>query len=542
MRKRLATLFVAVAALFQFAAFPSNAGADQWVPNNGFNPNVMGVNIVNTFFNTGEGASHLTALSGSVKFSPDSTASMPNETLCSGLTSIGACNFARPGVSMSGIILLPVCSSSSQTNCVSSMALGTSASTMQPGTFVSMTSGPTIDADPTHGLPAGSTIGLWTDPVTNDGGTNTYATYAMLHVGYDSTANHYTLSSLSALIMPYKKVSGNYQAPTVTQFTIPENGRLAVGTNGSQDGCAWTGAGECGVLEDFTAGTYASMGIRLSNQIGGWFQGRMQNPSLSVSSFNSQSNLITVTGQSVDVPELSVSVPTSSASAAIKSFFANVSGVGIQGLNANYSNAFTAVDAFRDAANNSATAIVNVWSFGSYSSSGNSCLSNTSSILGVVTTNSMVYSPTIPIFANGVLDYQVAGMHYLPDAKTPVGGVYDMVMADSVARCLYGFSNSPISATISISENSAGEKNVATTSVSDVGGWLHLAAYNFQFSNPTITAKLTQASAPTTTTTVKKTTPVVYKKVISCRWNKAPRATFKVAAVKPVCPAGSKNI
>jgi len=542
MRKALATFFVAIAAVLQFVAFPTNAGADQWVPNNSFDPNVMGVNIVNTFFNTGEGASRLVALSGSVNYAPGSTATMPNETLCSGLTSTGDCNFAAPGVNLDGIILLPVCSTSSQTNCVASMSLGTSATSMQPGTFVSMTSGPTIDADPAHGLPAGSTIGLWTNPVTNAGGTDTYATYAMLHVGYNSATNQYRLYNFSALIIPYKKVSGTYQAPSENQFTNPSNGRLSVGNNGQASSCAWTGAGECGVLQDFTAGTYASMGVRLSTQVGGWFQGRMQNPSLSVSSFDSQSNLITVTGQSVDVPVLNVSVPISNASAAVKAFYANISGVGVMNVNANYSNAFTAVDAFRDAASNSSTAVINIWSFGSYSASGNACLTNTSAILGVVTTNSMVFSPTVPTFSNGVLDYQVAGMHYMPDGKTPVGGVYDMVMADSVARCLYGFSNAPISATISVSESSGGEQNVATTSVSDAGGWLHLAAYNFQFSNPTISAKLTQASASTTTTTIKKATPVVFKKVISCRWNKPPKSTFKVAAVKPVCPAGSTKV
>ena len=535
MRKILTSLVIATLALLQFVVFPSNAGADQWVPNNGFNPNVMGVNIVNTFFNTGEGASKLISLSGSVDYAPGSTASMPNETLCSGLTSTGACNFASPGVGLDGIILLPVCTSSTQTNCVTSMALGTSASSMQPGTFVSMTTGPTIDADPAHGLPAGSTIGLWTDPVVNAGGTNTYATYAMLHVGYNSTANHYMLSSLSALIIPYKKGSGNYSAPIVKQFTDPSNGRLAVSNDGQSIGCAWTSAGECGVIQDFTAGTYASMGIRLTTQIGGWFQGRMQNPSLSVSSFDSQSNLITVTGQSVDVPVLNVSVPTSNASPAIKAFYANISGAGVININANYSNAFTAVDAFRDAANNSSTAVINIWSFGSYSASGNACLTNTSAILGVVTTNSMVFSPTVPIFSNGVLDYQVAGMHYLPDGKTPVGGVYDMVMADSVARCLYGFSNSPISATISISENSAGEKNVATTSVSDVGGWLHLAAYNFQFSNPTITAKLTQAAPVIIVAPAKKTS-------ITCVNIKNKKLIKKITAVKPVCPSGYKKV
>jgi tRNA(Ile2) C34 agmatinyltransferase TiaS len=126
-------------------------------------------------------------------------------------------------------------------------------------------------------------------------------------------------------------------------------------------------------------------------------------------------------------------------------------------------------------------------------------------------------------------------MHYMPDAKTPVGGVYDMVMADSVARCLYGFSNAPISATISVSESSGGEKSVATTSVSDAGGWLHLAAYNFQFSNPTITAKLTQA-APVIIVAPAKTT------TITCINLKNKKLTKKITAVKPVCPAGYKKV
>ena len=527
MRKSLATFLVAVAAILQFVAFPSNVGADQWVPKTDFNQNVLGVNIVNSMFNHGEGTSFLSALSGLVTYAPGSTASEPNETLCSGLTSTGPCNFASPDVGNYGIILLPVCTSSTQTNCVSSMALGTSASAMQPGTFVSMTSGPTIDADPAHGLPAGSTIGLWTDPVTNAGGTNTYASYAALHVGYSKATNRYTLFNFSAVILPYKIGSGNYSAPTDKQVTIPSNGRLAVGHDGQNPSCAWTGPGECGVLQDFTAGTYVSMGVRLSTQIGGWFQGRMQNPSLSVSSFDSQSNLITVTGQSVDVPVLSVSVPISDASAAIKAVYKGELGpiTGVTGFDANSSYAFKAVDGFRDAASNTSTAVINIWSFGSYSALGNACLTNTSAILGVVTTNSMVFNPTVPTFNNGSLSYSVAGMHFMPDGVTPVQGTYDMVMADSVARCLYRFSNAPISATISVSESSAGEKNVATTSVSDEGGWLHLAAYNFQFSNPTITAKLTQA-AP-----AKKAT-------ITCVKGKLIK---KVTGTSATCPSGYKK-
>ncbi len=80
---------------------------------------------------------------------------------------------------------------------------------------------------------------------------------------------------------------------------------------------------------------------------------------------------------------------------------------------------------------------------------GNACLADTSKVLGFVSTNAMAYQDSPPAFTNGQLDYQVAGMHYMPDG-TLTEGTYDLVMADSVARCLYNFSSAPISATISV--------------------------------------------------------------------------------------------
>jgi len=176
-----------------------------------------------------------------------------------------------------------------------------------------------------------------------------------------------------------------------------------------------------------------------------------------------------------------------------------------------------------------------MWSFGSIPATGNSCLTNTSAVLGVVSTNAMVYNSSFPTFSNGTLSYQVAGMHYMTDG-TLTHGIYDMVMADSVARCLYKFTNAPISGSVSITSDSSGGQNVATTSVSDIGGWVHLAAYNFQFSNPVITVKLTQESQP----------PVIVapevKSTITCVNLKNKKLIKKITAVKPVCPAGYKKV
>jgi hypothetical protein len=122
---------------------------------------------------------------------------------------------------------------------------------------------------------------------------------------------------------------------------------------------------------------------------------------------------------------------------------------------------------------------------------GNRCLDNPKRLVGLVTTNALAYSGGAPRFRDGFLSYQVAGAHYLPDGTTKTEGTYDLALRSETARCLYGFSRAPISATISV-VGSKGEKKFATTVVREKGGWLTMAAYGFTFSSPTIKVKLTQ--------------------------------------------------
>jgi hypothetical protein len=171
------------------------------------------------------------------------------------------------------------------------------------------------------------------------------------------------------------------------------------------------------------------------------------------------------------------------------------------------------------------TAGVNtLWNFtSSQQESSNPCLSDTSRVLGIVTTNAMVYDGGIPKFSNGFLDYQVAGMHYQPDGLTKVEGSYDLVMRSEVARCLYGFANAPLSATISVV--GGGSKSIATTIVNEKNGWLKLAAYGFTFSKKTLRVKVTKAKSTT----------------ITCVATADAAKTKKVRAVNPKCPKGFKN-
>jgi hypothetical protein len=140
----------------------------------------------------------------------------------------------------------------------------------------------------------------------------------------------------------------------------------------------------------------------------------------------------------------------------------------------------------------------------------------------------MVYQGGAPDFTNGALNYKVAGLHYLPDGKTAVEGTYDLVMRSETARCLYGFTKAPISATIAVT-SAMGESKVATTQMTEKDGWLKLAAYGFTFSENSIRATITQqGQAPA-------------KSTITCVNTKNKKLTKKVTAVGPKCPTSYKK-
>ncbi len=189
-----------------------------------------------------------------------------------------------------------------------------------------------------------------------------------------------------------------------------------------------------------------------------------------------------------------------------------------------------------------ATASLSFWSVRTLSSAemegSSGCFKDTKSVTGIVTTNATQYSAGPPAFDRneGTLKYQVAAPHYSPD-KSEFKGSYDLVMRSDVARCIYGFSKAPISATLEIT-SSDGTPQIATTIIGEKNGWVYLRAKNFGFSDPIIKAKLSQEPevVVTPTPTVK---PTATKKVsITCIKGKT---TKKVTAVKPKCPAGFKK-
>ncbi|MFM8447859.1 MAG: hypothetical protein ACKN92_06810, partial [Candidatus Nanopelagicaceae bacterium] len=111
---------------------------------------------------------------------------------------------------------------------------------------------------------------------------------------------------------------------------------------------------------------------------------------------------------------------------------------------------------------------------------------NEPGILGIVTTNATQYSAGPPNFnsSSGTLEYNVAAPHF-DTAKNEFSGTYDLAIKSEVARCVYGFTEAPIRATISIVKDGESSK-VATELVNENDGWLYLSATGFTYSSPTI--------------------------------------------------------
>jgi len=166
---------------------------------------------------------------------------------------------------------------------------------------------------------------------------------------------------------------------------------------------------------------------------------------------------------------------------------------------------------------------------------------NAGQLSGVVSTNATQYIAGPPTFdeASQSLDYKVAAPHLLSNGDV-FQGTYNLQISNTLARCIYGFSTAPISATVSVI-NIDGTSKVATTVIKDSGGFLRLSAAGFTFSNPTIRVKLFQEAtsstnsknAPSTSTKapVAKTAP----ETITCLKGKLSK---KVTGVTPKCPTG----
>jgi len=397
-----------------------------------------------------------------------------------------------------GFLVMPACERASSENCIESLQVYKVGDDPVDASYLGEAPGISIPANSTVGIPRSSMPSLWkAEGLNHLGGQDTYAVQFLQEI--EIKAGKLSFDFLSVTVMPYTELADPSAKTISTVESTDSKGRKIFRNESNLQGNAWVGDGVRGELENFAPDTRVSVTIRAPKAHAGWFKGRISKPDIAIKSFNARNNRITVDASVVEVPRIAAAVTLDQWTPALSEIwergkkFLEDGQSGSVGSSVEDNSKW--VKALTRAANDTAAGTSTVWNYSTLPSwaRGNSpCLSDSSRVIGVVSTNAAVYDGKAPLFRNGFLNYEVSGMHYLPDGTTKARGSYDLVIRSDVARCLYGFPKAPLSATVQV-VNEKGNKTFATSVVGEKNGWLKLGAYNFTFSNKVVKVKITRA-------------------------------------------------
>ena len=478
--------------------------------------------------------------------------------------------------------VLPACIDAADTNCLSEItavdASGKSLKVNPLSTF------PTLRyedfaGDPNQGVPRGSGAVLVSIPeAPHAGGDNYLMKLTVTSNRTPQSGGVYGVPSISASMMAVKIVEGNFQGNRTETNTASYLRASGISVRGFTDlapgeqpdpryqACVMSSTKQCalpyGLPQDISFGFSA----RFSFYLTGWLHGRMRDASIKLEKKSDKESLLTVSARPIKVPVLDVVKSVDDLPDSLLAHFAPLdwagetlryplatsaqgtrvdtsekTRAGLKNLSFKFINTRFDSYSMKDflqwlpVAGDKAAALPTQWRISTMTDRGSGvvqeCLNKSNTLAGLVTTNATMYLDGPPTYdaSQGSLDYKVAATHYEADGKTEFKGSYELLMSSTVARCIYKFTNAPVKASVSVtSEN--GEPNIATVVVNEKNNWLTLGAYNFTFSSPTVSVKLTQ-DKPQVVTPPK---PVIKK--ITCVKGKV---TKKIVASK--CPAGYKK-
>ena len=472
--------------------------------------------------------------------------------------------------------LFPMCDTEAQNDCIQEVTAA-----KEDGTQLEVKVGEKFpgarpqdfSGDPSRKLAPGSRSSIIRIPGAPHAGGDTYLPivnpWSVLDARYNSNGDFD--GTFQAALFAVSIKSGNFSIDQ-DQFSTDASRYPNVFWNtGSstnrEDGCLINDQSLCATQVEMPLDIKFGMKIRTSAPLKNWFSGRINNPTIDISVDAQQRKILSVVANPVAVPALSKWVKKDQLSKELLSFYDSLGkplgGTGDHGdlqngpadtwsLLRNITNydeiMMKEFVLWLPHVGDKASFTPTMWSFRTINSGGgitSACISGGNDVKGFVSTNATMYIDGPPSFdkADQSLQYKVAATHF--DEKGELfKGSYDLSIKSDAARCLYGFSNAPISAKIEVvSEN--GQNQVAVTTVNEKNGWLYLSAKGFTFSAPVVSVKLSQEKAvevvtpspsPTPTPAAK---PVAMKKTsITCVKGKT---TKKVTAINPKCPTGYKK-
>jgi len=481
--------------------------------------------------------------------------------------------------------------------CIKSLRTADSTGTLQNATLQYEAETNKFPKDTVNQLPAGGGGSIWRG-AGSKGGTLDYAVVVDLEINWYRNQpvgiKNKLVVGYSAQVIPVKVKTGNYY-PIYWKYNQPSGNvsaepQLPAGVTSYDQwfDCVIVDKGRCALADNFYADQKIELALQMDNTVTGWMFGRMKDTKVSSIPISKDSTLLTVEGASINVPFGHAWVPIKEIATGSPSLqeFARLQKLIGNDINSewfNWSRPSNHPDLFQFSITGSKegggfipSSTVNgvgqfvgiepwlktisttpTWRFqgmspssfwGMDTTSANkvwSCTVNDNTKLhGLMTTNAMAYSWSPPALKDGFLSYKVAGAHFDSDGSV-YKGTYNLSMNAESAKCIYGFTDAPIQATVSISKEGGETTNIATELLSIQNGWMNLSANNFTFSDPTIRIKLTQEKSAAKPTPTASATPsptaskvAASKITITCLKGKLKKV---VTGIKPVCPTGYKK-
>ena len=485
--------------------------------------------------------------------------------------------------------LLPFCSESEKINCIAGVGAIDSRGERSVGIGASrfpMKAQNEYLGSPEKKVPSGTSGTLIDIPgAVHDGGSK-YLVSVFMSGGYDSKRG-VNLENFVMKLTPVKIVQNSWLCQVSVENSCPDSGFANVL---GQDGVRrWGGQGpgtdgvlpctvrsvrenKCAQTFNFPRDFRYFVKVRTNLSPSGWLHGRVFDPAITINSADSVTE-INVEASPVWIPIIYKSNFWKDLPEEIRNQYNPSSGTIIGGSSSGFSRIplpnqtdpltrnLTITPSPSDSSgmrelqlwlpflNDRATVVQSSWQVRSLtsteSSGANSCFLKPNELTGIVATNATQYSAGPPTLNSetGSLDYKVASPH-LDSLGQPFKGQYSLLMRSNVARCVYGFSNAPIKAELSVI-SSSGTPQIATLTIGETGGWLRMNAANFGFSTPTIKAILMQdkvesnspASGSKVESESQKVIPLPTKKKVTITCLKG-KSIKKVIGVKPLCPKG----
>jgi len=421
------------------------------------------------------------------------------------------------------------CASATDTDCVEKFGLVNSDGSITEAKFEhEYAQGGDFPADPSIKLPAGHGQSVWS--IKEGTTTQLYGMQVGVDGSYIRSASSVDMYGFGASIQPIQEVTGSqYYDPKPKVFTRTYGDGWGMDNTAVMKGCQVFTENKCGLRETFDPNKTVILKVRLHSQVKGWMHGRMRDAGITMENTSDGGQSITIQAKSLQVPVLGGWVKWPDLTPALQARYPVGAG-GFARVLSDITNpdvttrtlqvqsevagqgALDEVNAWLPLLSNKASNMKSFWTVKTIAGQLPFDLSkcpNTSGVTGFIGTNSSVYSDGPPTYdaKTGSLNYTVAAPHF-DSSGNVFGGVYQLSLRSDVARCIYNFTNAPISAKIEIT-SADGSQRVATTTVSEKNGWLNLVAAGFEFSSPKISIKLQQETSNSSTTskaTAKKLT------------------------------------